>query len=92
MANFMEEDRRPYTDLATVESARNDLAAEEFPEGPYGSSLRSESLGKSTPWREDQRPPNRFAYENRQLHEDLPRHDPPAHETHSLEGEDDALS
>jgi hypothetical protein len=79
---FKQEDRHKYTDLATVESQRNDLTAEEFPEGPYGSSLTSETLGKSTPWRKDQRPPNRFTYENRELHEGLDRDYPPDHETH----------
>jgi hypothetical protein len=86
---FMEEDRRKYTDLATVESQRNDLTAEEFPEGPYGMSLESESLGKSSPWREDQRPPNRFNYENRELHEGLPRVFPADHETHDEHSEED---
>ncbi|MBP1993483.1 hypothetical protein [Paenibacillus eucommiae] len=79
---FIEEDRDDYTDLATVESQRNDLAAEEFPEGPYGSSQLTESLGKSTPWRRDQRPPNRFVYENRELHEGLERVYPGDHKTH----------
>ena len=66
---FLHEERREYTDLSTVESQRNDLALEEFPEGPYGSSLLSESLGKSTPWRVDQRSAHRFDYENHELHE-----------------------
>ena len=79
---FIDEYRDEATDLATVESQRNDLIAEEFPEGPYGSNLPMESLGKSTPWREDQRPPNRFTYENRELHEGLQRNDPGDHETH----------
>ncbi|WP_438350920.1 hypothetical protein ACP8HI_09885 [Paenibacillus sp. FA6] len=65
---FINEQRRQYTDLATVESQRNDLVAEEFSDGPYGSPINAESLGKSTPWRIDQRPPNRFDYENRELH------------------------
>jgi hypothetical protein len=82
VTDFMEEHPREYTDLATVESQRNDLTAEEFPEGPYGSSLVVESLGKSTPWREDQRPPNTFSYENRDLHEGLSREYPPEHNTH----------
>lgn len=60
---FLEEDRSEYTDVAAVESMRNDLTAEEFPEGPYGSSIVTEELGKSTPWREDQRPPAQFTYE-----------------------------
>jgi hypothetical protein len=82
MGFFLEEERSEYTDVSTVESQRNDLVAEEFPEGPYGSALPTEKLGKSTPWREDQRPPNRFIYENRQLHSHLPRQYPAAHETH----------
>jgi hypothetical protein len=82
MKGFKKEDRQPYTDLATVESQRNDLTAEEFPEGPYGSSINPENLGKSTPWRQDQRPPNQFTYENRELHEGLDRDYPPDHDTH----------
>lgn len=73
MAHFKKEKRSKYTDVSTVESQRNDLTAEEFPEGPYGASLPVESLGKSSPWRIDQRPPNRFTYENWELHEGLPR-------------------
>jgi hypothetical protein len=82
MEGFEHENKQPYTDLSTVESGRNDLTAEEFPEGPAGSSLKSESLGKSTPWRDTQRPPNRFAYENRKLHQGLPRSYPQDHKLH----------
>ncbi|MBD0380118.1 hypothetical protein [Paenibacillus sedimenti] len=70
---FIDEYRDEYTDLKTVESQRNDLTAEEFPDGPYGSDLITESLGKSTPWREDQRPSNTYSYENRDFHQDIPR-------------------
>jgi hypothetical protein len=84
---FIDEYRDEATDLATVESQRNDLIAEEFPEGPYGSSLPVESLGKSTPWRNDQRPPNSFSYENRELHEGLQRNYPGDHETHDESAE-----
>ncbi|SHE14242.1 Uncharacterised protein [Chlamydia abortus] len=79
---FIKENRTENTDLDTVESQRNDLTAEEFPEGPYGSSLLTESLGKSSPWREDQRPPNTYNYENRELHEGIQRNFPEDHETH----------
>lgn len=83
MSDFRFEKRKqPRADLSTVESQRNDLTAEEFPEGPYGSDLLVESLGKSTEWREDQRPPNRFSYENRELHAGLPRDYPGDHDTH----------
>jgi len=85
-AGFIEEaPERKYTDLSTVESSRNDLTAEEFPEGPYGSDLLTESLGKSSPWREDQRPPHSFTYENRELHAGLPREYPGDHPTHDSE-------
>lgn len=65
---FLKETRNEYTDLSTVESQRNDLISEEFAEGPYGSPINAKNLGKSTPYRVDQRPPNPFDYENRQLH------------------------
>jgi hypothetical protein len=88
MFPFRSEKKQPTTDLATVESGRNDLIPEEFPEGPYGSTMRVESLGKSTPWRDDQRPPNAFGYENRELHAGLERHYPGDHELHDLSGSD----
>ncbi|CAM4114198.1 hypothetical protein L1N85_03005 [Paenibacillus alkaliterrae] len=73
MDRFTHEDRQPYTDVSTVESQRNDLIPEEFPEGPYGSGMRVESLGKSKPWRIDQRSSNQFDYENRTLHAGMSR-------------------
>ncbi|TBL70117.1 hypothetical protein EYB31_34065 [Paenibacillus thalictri] len=79
-----------YTDLSTVESQRNDLAPEEFPEGPYGSDLVSDMLGKSSPWRPEQRPQSAFTYENRELHADMPREYPGDHETHTESWEDDS--
>ncbi|WP_068773323.1 hypothetical protein [Paenibacillus sp. FJAT-26967] len=80
---FTEEERRG-TDLPTVESQRNDTIPEEFPEGPYGSPMASPTLGKSTPWREDQRPTNRFRYENRDLHEGIERDYPGDDQTEEL--------
>lgn len=76
MDRFINEDREPYTDVSTVESQRNDLIPEEFPEGSYGSDLLTESLGKSTPWRINQRSSNPFGYENRTLHEGIDRNYP----------------
>ncbi|OAB41275.1 hypothetical protein [Paenibacillus antarcticus] len=73
---FIDEERKQYTDLSTVESQHNDLIAEEFSDGPYGSPVNAETLGKSTPWRSDQRSPNRFDYENRELHAGLEREYP----------------
>jgi hypothetical protein len=82
------EKKQPTTDLSTVESQRNDLIPEEFPEGPYGSTMLVESLGKSTPWRDDQRPPNPYGYENQELHAGLERNYPGDHELHDLSGGD----
>jgi hypothetical protein len=82
MPRFKREVKQPTADLKTVESQRNDLTAEEFPEGPYGSSLLTESLGKSSPWREDQRSPNRFFYEDRDFHAGLERDYPGDHDIH----------
>ena len=70
MSQEMKDEKRALsTDLSTVESQRNDLAFEEFPDGPYGSPVNAEQLGKSTPWRVDQRSSGRFDYENHELHE-----------------------
>ncbi|MFC5701197.1 hypothetical protein ACFPVX_07865 [Cohnella faecalis] len=85
MFSFRSEKKQPTTDLATVESSRNDLTAEEFPEGPYGSDLLSESVGKAE-WREDQRGPAPFGYENRELHANLERGYPADHDLHDQEG------
>ncbi len=73
---FLDEDMQVTTDLATVESQRNDLATEEFPEGPLGSYFRTNPLRKSLPWRKDQRTSHRFNYENHQLHSNIPRNYP----------------
>ncbi|MBB6669688.1 hypothetical protein [Cohnella nanjingensis] len=73
MPRFLSERRQPVGDLSTVESQRNDLAPEEFPEGPYGADIDSPSLGKVTPWRADQHFQSSFDYENKELHEGMSR-------------------
>jgi len=62
-------------DLGTVESRRNELIPQEFPEGPYGSPapINSSTLGDRSPWREDQHAIDAFDYENRELHAGLDR-------------------
>lgn len=76
MDRFMDEKRSRYTDFAAVESQRNDLTAEEFPEGPYGADLESDKPGKSTPWRIDQRQSRPFGYEDHSLHANMEREYP----------------
>lgn len=69
-----------YSDLQTVESQRNEIYLEEFPEGPYGSPTNELFLGKATGWEEGQYSTNvRFGYENRELHQGLDRGDPASH-------------
>jgi hypothetical protein len=72
MFPFRSEKKQPTADLSTVESLRNDLVPEEFPEGSYGSTPMI-AWGKSSPWRDDQRAPDAFGYENRELHEGMER-------------------
>ncbi len=73
-----------YVDFSTVETMKNFLTFEEFPEGPYGSPIRKEDPVelKSTPWEEDQRTYSNFNYEFKSMHQDLPRKYPGAHPTH----------
>lgn len=81
MTRYKDEDRQAYTDVSTVESQRNDLIPEEYPEGPYVTDLLEESPGKSKPWRIDQSASKRFDNVNRSrsLHEDQ-GHDYPGDE------------
>lgn len=75
------QEKKPFdSELATVESQRNELTAEEFPEGPYGSCIVTKNIDKSTPWRKDQHVSNPYGYENKNLHEGLPREYPPDYE------------
>lgn len=76
--------KKKYSNLSNVEKQQEFLAAEEFPEGPYGSPIRAEEPveNKSTPWQEGQQYYSSFTYENRNLHQDLPRQYPGAHPTH----------
>jgi hypothetical protein len=72
-----------YSELSTVESQRNEILQEEFPEGPYGASTNEARLGKATGWEPGQHSTTtRFTYETREMHQDLPRQDPSAHPIH----------
>jgi hypothetical protein len=77
----MPKESKEYTDFSNVEDMRNYILPEDLPEGPYGSP-RVEKLGKSTEWEEGQRYYSAFNYENKSLHQDLPRKFPGAHPTH----------
>lgn len=73
-----------YTDFSNVETQRNFLVPEQTPEGPYGSPfLKDDPIQtKSTPWQKGQQYYSAFAYENRTLHQNMPRQMDGAHPTH----------
>ncbi|WP_083935067.1 hypothetical protein [Bacillus sp. 1NLA3E] len=77
--------KEEYSNFSNVEKQKNFLTAEEFPEGPYGSPVGQDEPveNKNTPWQEGQQFYSNFTYENRNLHQDLPRQYPGAHPTHS---------
>ncbi|MFD2169075.1 hypothetical protein [Tumebacillus lipolyticus] len=53
------------SELEYVQSIRNTVVPEEFPEGPYGSTVfLDQPLGKSTPWEPGQQVTSRFFDEN----------------------------
>ncbi|WLR41305.1 cytosolic protein [Bacillus carboniphilus] len=78
------DDKKKYSDFSNVEAMKNYLTPEYLPEGPYGSPRGKDEpvYNKSTPWRKGQRYYSAFNYEFKNLHQDLPRHDYPAHPTH----------
>lgn len=78
------EEEREYTELSNVEKQRNYLAKEDYPDGPYGSPIRRHEPVelKSTPFRDEQRQYSNFVYENKTLHEDMPRQMEGSHPTH----------
>lgn len=78
------DENEKYFDFSNVEKQKNFLTAEEFPEGSYGSPIRNDEPveNKSTPWQEGQQYYSNFTYENRNLHQDLPRQYPGAHPPH----------
>ncbi|ETI68692.1 hypothetical protein [Neobacillus vireti] len=79
-----EENSSKYTELSNVEKQQNFLTAQEFPEGPYGSTFRVNDTVqiKSTPWKEGQRRYSAYNYEFKSLHQNLPRQMDGAHPTH----------
>lgn len=73
--------RDKYSDFVPVEKMHQQIIPEELPEGAYGSPTNYR-LGKSTPFKDDQQAISAFTYENKNLHEGLPRRYPFAHPTH----------
>lgn len=76
--------KEKYDDFANVEVQRKFIIPEDLPEGSYGAPRGADTRveNKSTPWGEEQRPYSAFNYENKTLHEDIPRQYPGAHPPH----------
>jgi hypothetical protein len=74
-----------YSDFSNVETYRNFIVPETLPEGPYGAPRGKHTPveNKSTPWREGQRYYSAFNYENKSLHQDIPRQEPGSHPVHA---------
>ncbi len=74
-----------YTDFSNVEVGRSYIPPQQTPEGPYGSPYKADEplqgkqeLAGAT----EQRSYSAFNYENKTLHEGLPRQMDGAHPTH----------
>lgn len=82
-------EKRNYSDFSNVDSMRNNLIPEEFPEGPSGSTIRKdeEVESKSTPWKEGQKRESAYVFPYKELHDDLPRQAPGAHPIHDEDGD-----
>jgi hypothetical protein len=81
-STYHEYDNEQYSDLSAVESQRNEIIPEEFPEGPYGASTDEARLGKATGWEKGQHVISAFSYEGRDFHQGLERQYPGSHPTH----------
>jgi hypothetical protein len=84
-STYHEYDNRRYGELSTVESQRNEIIPEEFPEGPYGAATDEVRLGKATGWEKDQHAISNVTYEYRNFHQGLEREYPGVHPTHDDE-------
>lgn len=67
-----------------IEQYKAELIPEEFPEGPFGSTINKENIvtGKSTPWKKGQRRASAYVYPDKEQHDDIPRKTPGAHPLH----------
>lgn len=81
--------KKEYRDFSNVKNVHEDLIPEEFPEGPFGSSINDEEppYSKSTPWTEGQRRQSAFVFPDKQQHDDLPRQTPGSHPLHDEAGD-----
>jgi len=81
---MVDKETKEYTNFSNVETMRNFVIPEEFPEGPVGSPVGKNTPveNKSTPWKEGQRSYSAFNWEFKSLHQNLPRQMEGAHPPH----------
>lgn len=75
-----------YSNFSNVEKMNNNLIPEEFPEGPFGSPVGFNKPVEGKDWSKGQHRTSGFTYENKSLHDDLPRQMEGAHPTHDGPG------
>ncbi|MET3683673.1 hypothetical protein ABID56_001782 [Alkalibacillus flavidus] len=75
-------------DFATVEVQQNMQVPEEFPEGTYGEPVHDEPL-QAREYDPKRRHYSAFNYENKQLHHDIPRQYPSAHQPNNFPDDED---
>jgi hypothetical protein len=86
-----DEEQKDYFGFSNVETMKNTIIPEEFPEGPFGSPINKKNPveNKSTPWRDGQRTYSAYNYEFKSLHQNLPRQMEGAHPTHDDPSKDE---
>ncbi|GEL77882.1 hypothetical protein [Tenuibacillus multivorans] len=72
--------KKQQDDFTPVEVRDNYQVPEEFPEGTYGNPINADEPLHAMPEKESKRHHSAFAYENKELHADLPRQFPDAHD------------
>lgn len=78
---------KDYSDFSNVKKQKNQLIPEEFPEGPFGSSINKDEkvTSKSGPWVEGQYRDSAFVYPDKDQHAGIPRQADGAHPTNAEE-------
>lgn len=87
---WMDQKEKKYSDFSNVNSQKEMLIPEEFPEGSFGSPIDQNDpvYRKSTEWKEGQQSDSAYVYPDREQHAGLPRQTPGAHPLHDESSED----
>jgi hypothetical protein len=75
-------ERNDLDDFSAYEVQQKYIVPEDLPEGPYGSPINKDEPLQPKHVNKEARSYSNFNYENKELHEDMPRQVPGAHPTH----------